>query len=306
MMLNVDTALRKPTVMRALTSMNPDEFQALVPTFSQVWAEQTQTNWAGQARQRARGGGPDGELARPEDKLFFILVYLRLYLTQEVMGALFGFGQAQANKWIMRLLPLLHETLRRHKVLPRRDTRGLGALLAAGSDWRLLVDGTDRPVRRPQDPQQQRRRYNGRKKRHTVKNVVLTQDRQVRYLSPTAEGRQAEKPLAQPLEQTKLPANKAVITDTGFQGMNVHPSIMVQPEKKPKGQPRPERARRWNRLVAKLRVEAEHVIGGVKRCRVVSDLFRQMKQGLEDLVMEIASGLYNFVDQHRMALRGAT
>ena len=37
----------------------------------------------------------------------------------------------------------------------------------------------------------------------------------------------------------------------------------------------------------------EHVIAGVKRCRIVKDVFRLTREGMSDLVMEIACGLQN-------------
>jgi hypothetical protein len=40
-------------------------------------------------------------------------------------------------------------------------------------------------------------------------------------------------------------------------------------------------------------VVVEHVIAGVKRCRIVKDVFRLTTEGVSDLVMEIACGLHN-------------
>jgi hypothetical protein len=37
----------------------------------------------------------------------------------------------------------------------------------------------------------------------------------------------------------------------------------------------------------------EHAIAGVKRCRIVKDVLRLTKEGVSDLVMEIACGLHN-------------
>ncbi|MCX5964482.1 MAG: transposase family protein [Cyanobacteria bacterium] len=54
-------------------------------------------------RQRGYGTGRKSELEHLDDKLLFILVYFRLYPTQEVQGHLFGIGQAQANEWVHRL-----------------------------------------------------------------------------------------------------------------------------------------------------------------------------------------------------------
>jgi hypothetical protein len=49
-----------------------------------------------------------------------------------------------------------------------------------------------------------------------------------------------------------------------------------------------------NRILSSARVEVEHVISGVKRCRIVKDILRLTKKGISDLVMEIACGLHNF------------
>jgi hypothetical protein len=40
-------------------------------------------------------------------------------------------------------------------------------------------------------------------------------------------------------------------------------------------------------------VVVEHVIAGVKRCRIVKDVLRLTKDGISDLVMEIACSLHN-------------
>ena len=48
-----------------------------------------------------------------------------------------------------------------------------------------------------------------------------------------------------------------------------------------------------NHLVSSVRIVVEHVIAGVKRCRIVKDVLRLTKAGMSDLVMEIACGLHN-------------
>jgi hypothetical protein len=48
-----------------------------------------------------------------------------------------------------------------------------------------------------------------------------------------------------------------------------------------------------NRIVSSVRVVVEHVIGGVKRCRIVKDVLRLTTEGISDQVMEIACGLHN-------------
>ncbi len=48
-----------------------------------------------------------------------------------------------------------------------------------------------------------------------------------------------------------------------------------------------------NGLFSLMRVVVEHGIAGVKRCRIIKDVLRLTKEGIADLVMEIACGLHN-------------
>jgi hypothetical protein len=59
----------------------------------------------------------------------------------------------------------------------------------------------------------------------------------------------------------------------------------------------------WRRLPKGVRVSVEHVIGGVKRCRIVSATRRHLKRGFNDLVMEVACGLHHFRELSRAAAR---
>lgn len=48
-----------------------------------------------------------------------------------------------------------------------------------------------------------------------------------------------------------------------------------------------------NRIFSRGRVVVEHVIAGVKRCRIVKEVLRLTIEGISDRVMEIACGLHN-------------
>src|SRR2546427_10431383 len=113
------------------TSLTLDEFQQLVPPFEA----------AGQARRAAwrMDGKPrtarrftvykNCPLPTPEDRLFFILVYLKTYALQVVHGRLFGMGQSKANQWIHMLLPALLAALRALGDAPARSLTALAQRL---------------------------------------------------------------------------------------------------------------------------------------------------------------------------------
>ena len=51
--------------------------------------------------------------------------------------------------------------------------------------------------------------------------------------------------------------------------------------------------KRHNRKLSRVRVRVEHALAGVKRSRIVKDLFRNTKGQFSDLVMAVACGLHN-------------
>src|SRR6266511_1306456 len=117
------TLRQHPQRLLGLTGLTLPEFESLLPAFLRAYqrlfpADRTATN---RPRQRAAGGGRTGALQEPEQKLLFLLVYLKTYPLQVVMAELFGLSQPRVNYWLRRLLPVLHEALDELGVLPERD-----------------------------------------------------------------------------------------------------------------------------------------------------------------------------------------
>ena len=63
--------------------------------------------------------------------------------------------------------------------------------------------------------------------------------------------------------------------------------------KKPKNKELSVAERVLNRMISGVRVVVEHVIAGVKRCRIIKDVLRLTTPGVSEVVMEIACGLHN-------------
>ena len=292
--MDFERVLRKPRLLRALTSLDLAEFERLVGAMETVWQEQRATaNYAGQARQRRRGAGAAGALPNMRAKLVFLLFYFKCYPLQEAMGVLFGLSQGQVSHWVGVLTPLVNAALGRALLLPARRPRDLVTLLEQCPELRLLlIDGTERPIRRPQDPTARTEDYSGKKKAHRKKNLVVTSEKRVVYLSPTVAGRVHDKALADQSELS-LPADALLIQDSGFQGYAPPGVAILQPYKKPRGRELAPKLKQINQIIAKVRVGIEHVFSGIKRCRIVADTFRNWRPGLVDAVMEAASGLHN-------------
>jgi hypothetical protein len=118
----------RPTEVLDLTSLTLDEFQRLVPPFEAAF-EAHMAAWRLDGRPRTARRYTtytNCPLPTPEDRLLFILVYLKTYPLQVVQGRLFGLGQSKAHQWIHVLLVVLRASLRTLGDVPAEaDARAL-------------------------------------------------------------------------------------------------------------------------------------------------------------------------------------
>ena len=117
----------RPVEFLDFTSLTLDEFQQLVPPFEAAF-QAHMAAWCldGKPRTARRFSVYQNcPLPTPEDRLLFILAYVKTYSLQVVQGRLFGMGQSKANQWIHVLLPVLLTALR---TLGEASARSLTAL----------------------------------------------------------------------------------------------------------------------------------------------------------------------------------
>jgi len=154
--------------MKALTGLSFGEFERLLPVFTAVYEAYRQQVYEqavqSGTRQRKPGGGRKSKLPTSADKLLFVLNYYKEYPTFDALGAKFDLARSKANEHVHTLSPLLHETLVQLEMMPHREFQTVEALMQAlnGID-RIIIDATERSYRRPQDAQEQREHYSGKK-----------------------------------------------------------------------------------------------------------------------------------------------
>ena len=121
----------RPMEFLDFTSLTLDEFQQLVPPFeTALHARMAAWRMDGKPRTARRFTVyKNCPLPTPEDRLLFILAYLKTYALQVVQGRLFGMVQGKANQWIHILLPVLLATLRTLGDAPARSLSALAQRL---------------------------------------------------------------------------------------------------------------------------------------------------------------------------------
>ncbi len=114
--------ITKESDFLAMTSLTPDEFFELIPAFEQAFQERMKEYCLdGHLRTgREYVSYANSPLPTPEDRLFFILVYIKTHPIQVVHGQMFGLPQNKANQWIHTLLPVLQMALHLQGDAPMR------------------------------------------------------------------------------------------------------------------------------------------------------------------------------------------
>lgn len=293
-MLNLERILNQDRLLRAITGLNRKAFEELLASFTDAYA-QSRINEQ-QERQRAPGAGRKATLQSMESKLQYILLYCKCYPTFDLLSALFNFDRSCAHEWVHRLLPILETALRHKQVLPVRKLSSIEEFIEQFPDVKeVIVDGTERPIQRPKDPERQKEHYSGKKKRHTRKHItVSTRKKRVIILTKARPGTVHDKrQLAESEIVEAIPDEVSIEGDLGFQGLQNEFVNIQLPHKKPKGKELTEQQKQENREFSRQRVVCEHAHAGMKRYNAVSDVYRNRVPNFDDLLMLVAAGLWN-------------
>jgi len=299
MVKNIERIISNKRLTSAVLGVTPDEFQTLLPDFSAGLFEDREERYLELDRKRKPGGGKKGVLRTDAEKLFFILFYHKVYPTYDVLSLFYDCARSVPFKRQKQLSEILEKVLGKKLVLPKRQIRSTDEFFQAFPEAKeVFADGTERPIQRPKDKEKQKQNYSGKKKRHTRKNLVLTdKKKRVGFLSKTIEGKKHDFAiLKEDVPPDVLPKDILKYLDLGFLGFEKeYPGSSVSmPKKKPIRKELTEEEKEANKKISSVRVLVENALAGVKRLRIVSDVFRGRKKDFDDQVMLISCGLWNY------------
>lgn len=147
----------------SMTAYTEREFLALLPYFSKRFEAHMEIyTLEGKVRKR-RGymAYRSSPLPTIEDKLVFVLIYLKTNNLQSVQANLFEMHQPEANLWIHLLVPILKDALKDTGMAPARSMEEVDF---DNEDSNLFFhDGTERAIPRPLDEDDQETYYSGKK-----------------------------------------------------------------------------------------------------------------------------------------------
>lgn len=280
---------RSPDAFRQLTGITPAVFDKLLADLTPRYEQADTKRKSRPDRQRQIGGGRRHALDLA-DRLLMLLIYYRTYTTHAFLGFLFGVDDSAVCRNINPLQPLLAGIFR----IPERRIR-----LDPEEIRELFFDATERPTRRPEAGQ--RAYYSGKKKRHTIKNQVVT----ARRTKPPGPGKKPQRLRIAAVSESfpgsvhdkkvydrtraVCPPDARRTGDTAYLG-----TPLETPARKPKGGELTAGQKRRNRVVSRRRIVAEHGIGKMKIWRIASERYRSPGRR-HTLIMKNVAGLHNLM-----------
>lgn len=191
-MFTFERLSRQPRNFQRFTGLKVEQFEVLAGALSEVYGEVQRARLEREHRQRKVGGGRSFSLGL-EERLLLTLMYLRLYVSQALLGYLFNLDDSNVSREINeRMLPSLKavlpvpmqdELLSPVQKQAKKRIGTLGELLEAYPEFKdILIDATEQDVPKPTEKLARKQRYSGKKKRHTLKSQVTVSNRLVLHL----------------------------------------------------------------------------------------------------------------------------
>lgn len=299
MICRYDNLRRYPTVFLKMTGLRLNEFADLLDDMLPRFAAAEQTRLQRSARRRAKGAGRHPDLT-PRDQILMAVIWLRQYLTNEVLGFLFGVSDSTASRVLSRLLPLLEAAGKDTMRMPdpgRKHRKELDTLLAETPELAVIIDTFEQRVQRSKQRTDADAHFSGKKKQHTLKGQVAVDPAQgtVCDVTDSVPGPTADLTLLKASGLLdRLPAGVGALGDLAYVGIAaLHPQgLGATPRRKPRGKDRPPEDVCFNRAFAKRRIVVEHTINRLRQYQCLSQTDRHHRRNHTPRVRAVA-GLVN-------------
>ena len=307
-MIRYNTLSKQPRSFRTLTGISMQEFQQLFHEFEPLWEQSEQKRLDRADRKRTVGGGHPYRLDL-RSQVVMTLVWLHLYLTMDTLGALFGVHKSAISRNTRRVVKILRQlgedSLWWTEPPTRSQGRNLAEALAEFPDLLSVIDVTEINIQRPQDLEQGKLHYSGKKKTFTRKfGLIVNEHGQIRGATHSYPGHVHDLILiCQSNLLPFLPQEATVVLDKGFEGIHrdLPDHSVAVPHKTHYKHPLDE-AQKWaNRDLSAQRIVVENSICELKHFKILADRFRARRDRIDDAFFAVIA-LINPRIQHRLAI----
>jgi hypothetical protein len=289
---------KKPLLFKSFTGLTVQEFDDIYDKEIVKRYERHELKRLSKRKGRKRdiGAGRPFKL-NLENRFIMLLVYYRLYITYTLAGFLFDMDQSNIYRDIQKIESLVRECVpipqklynktKRLKT-PKEVEQYFPGFLA-------FIDSTEQQIPRPVDNNKRKMYYSGKKKRYTVKNQIMVNNRG--YILHKVSHKKGKRHDYDVYIKNHPVAPKEVVTvvDLGYLGIekDFPEQLSALPCKKKRNLDLSQEEIEYNKFHSKKRIVIEHTICRLKKYRILADVFRN-KLKKHDKVSDIVAGLVNY------------
>jgi len=222
-------------------------------------------------------------------KFLMTLIYLRQNVNHTLVGQLFGVSADTSENVFHEVIPILQ------KVFPSQKWEAEKKWRKGEQKWSpeevdyLLIDSFETPIGRASINEQQRKKYSGKKKMHTLKSQLITdQAGEIIQLDAGFDGPKSDIEIYRDTKLKKQWLEKQKLGDKAYLGEDIE-----TPQKKPKGGELTEEEKAKNREISAKRVIVEHAVRRVKGFKIMRQDYR-LGNWLFPKIAETVVGLIQF------------
>lgn len=311
---------RNPKQFLTVTGMNLHQFQELLPNFRQAFDKQERKRKSvvvkTQQKRRRRAGGGAQFAHELSDQMLMLLIYYRLYLTQEFLTLLFKHQhKSSISRNITRLRDLFAQLLPTHaRALERvlrlatkeevRRKKRIGSIeefKEAYPELTFIIDGVEQEKRKPQNKEKRKSDYSKKKSRHTRKQIVISTPSGIIVSQSKSVGGRAhdfkafkEDLTIQDVCQEFGSHRVSLYADSGFQGIDSL-NLPLEPrliQRARRAHPLQRDQKLLNRMRSSTRIRVEHTLSRRKKYAIAAQVYRNRDEDY-DAAMNVVSGLVN-------------
>jgi hypothetical protein len=313
-MFTVKRLSRQARHFQNFTGLRVEQFNEVVAAVRPVYAKVQRKRLKQVERKRKAGGGRTFELAI-EERLLLTLMYLRLYVSQTLLGYMFDLDDSNVSRDInKRMIPTLKQVLpvplQEELLTPaiqahaKKRIGTLEELLKAHPEFKeILIDATEQEVPKPKDKLKRKQRYSGKKKRHTLKSQVTVSNRLVLHLSEHVPGSVHDYSLlrATGVVYTVQAQQRKLRLDKGYEGVEAaYPDAdIAKPQRAQRNHPLTPLEKLYNHLLSSLRMAVEHTLAFLQKFAILAGVYRNPPARYDDTFLGVA-GLSNFRTMNKL------
>jgi hypothetical protein len=296
-LLSYDRLSKKPLLFKSFTGLTVQEFDEIYDEITKRYVKhEIQRLSKRKYRKRDIGAGRHFTLDT-RDRFLMLLVYYRLYITYTLAGFLFDLDQSNIYRDIQKIESLIRKCVPIPQKIYNKTKR-----LRTPEDiekyfpgFMAFTDCTEQQIPRPVDKNKRKMYYSGKKKRHTVKNQLMVNNRgHILHKVGYKNGRKHDYDIYKN-NYPVIPKEVVNVVDLGYLGIETDfpEQLSSIPNRKKRNLERSREEKEHNKNHSKKRIVIEHTICRLKKYRIMSDIFRN-KLRKYNKVSDIVAGLVNY------------